>query len=97
MSDIGPRLDHLMQLQDLWSRGLAILTQPNNYSTEEDKANVKKLENALELLNAHMQKDFVSGQQTSYAQEINNLPKNAKEIPDEKRPDPPSTTWRDTV
>lgn len=77
-----------MQLQELWSTGLALCTQ--NYQTEMDKHRAKELVTALELLNAHMQKDFSS---VDYAREINSLPKDAKEIKDV----PKITTWHDTL
>ena len=91
MTDHGTRLDHLMDLQDLWGRGLAICTQ-GIYISEAEKQRAKELEIALKLLAAHMQKDFPD---VDYAREINALPKDAADIKD----DPPSdfTTHRDTV
>ena len=91
MTDHGTRLEHLMDLQDLWGRGLAICTQ-GMYQTEPEKERAKELKIALKLLVAHMQKDFPD---VDYAREINALPKNAEDIKD----DPPRdiTTHRDTV
>ena len=91
MEDIGTRLEHLMQLQDLWGRGLAIATQ--GYQTDLDKLLAKELQIALDLLTNHMQKDFISA---DYAKTINSLPKDANEIKDSPA-DPPPTSWRDTV
>ena len=78
MTDHGTRLEHLMDLQELWSKGLALAMQ--GYQTHSDKERIKELNIALTLLTAHMQKDFDT---TDYARAINALPKNAKDIPGE--------------
>jgi hypothetical protein len=80
MSDIGTRLDHLMELQELWSIGVAIarkLKDQGSYQAETERKMEEELEIALKLLAAHMQKDFPD---TDYAREINNLPKNPTDI-----------------
>lgn len=76
MQDVGTRLEHLMQLQDLWSTGLQILTT-KGYHTDLEREQAKELETALKLLSYHMMSDFTP---TNYAKEINNLPKDPKEI-----------------
>lgn len=79
MADVGTRLSHLMELQELWSTGLQILTT-GTYHTDEEDNQAKELEIALRLLAFHMMNDYNA---TPYAQEINNLPKDPKEIKDE--------------
>jgi hypothetical protein len=80
MSDIGTRLDHLMELQELWGTGVAIarrLKDQGSYQSETERKMEEELETALKLLAAHIQKDFPN---TDYAREINNLPKNPTDI-----------------
>ncbi len=74
--DVGTRLTHLMELQDLWATTLGILTRPG-FHTVLEKERAGQLEIALALLQHHMEKDY---DPTSTAREINNLPKDAKEI-----------------
>jgi hypothetical protein len=91
--DVGTRLQHMMDLQDQWSTAYGILTRPGYHSALEE-SRAKQLETALDLLQHHMEAEYNG---TQYAVTINDLPKDPKEIPDEKphRSDP--TTWRDTV
>lgn len=54
MEDRGRRrIDYLLDLHDIWSAGLALLTSPGWHNALElDQA--KKLEGALELLGYHL-------------------------------------------
>jgi hypothetical protein len=79
MNDVGTRLEHLSDLQELWSTGLDILTR-GTYHSEREKAQAEELEIALKLLENHMTKDF---NMQPYAREVNELPKNAEDIKDE--------------
>jgi hypothetical protein len=85
--DVGPRLEHMMQLQDLWSTAYAILTRPNLFHTDLEKARAKQIETALDLLQHHMEAEY---NLTQYARAIN-------EISKAKKPgDPPDiVTFRD--
>src|ERR1035437_8748414 len=88
--DVGTRLEHMMQLQDLWSTAYSIVTRPNLFHTELEQTRSVQLENALDLLQDHMEAE---DNLTQYAKEINELPKtNSKD-------NPPYgfTTHRDTV
>ena len=76
MDDVGKRIEHLMQLQESWSAALAFLTTSGWHSSLEKKR-AGELEIALALLQHHMEAEY---HETSYAVEINKLPKNAKEI-----------------
>lgn len=87
MNDVGRRIDFLMELQDLWSGGLAIATQ--GYMTKSDKEMAAKLEVALELLTNHLRNDFDI---RSYVQEINNLPE-PKRIKSTYRPSPGESNY----
>lgn len=75
MSDVGTRLEHLIDLHALWSWGLHISTQ--GYQTTIDIERAKDLTSAIKLLDAHMEKDF---KYVDYAKVINELPKDAKDI-----------------
>ena len=90
MKDVGTRLDHLADLQELWSFALSIETM-GQYQTEPSMERAAKLEGALQLLTAHMMNDYSA---TTYAQEINNLPKDARDI---KGPDDDDATGTSTV
>jgi hypothetical protein len=73
MTDVGTRLDHLNDLKDLWELGLRVLNnQSRLFDVTRTKLEIQKLEAALELLNAHMQKDF---NEINYIAAINTLPK----------------------
>lgn len=78
MQDTGTRLEHMADLQDLWSTGLAILTSGTYHSFQEQQE-ARELEIALRLLEHHMVHDY-STIETSYAKIINDLPKKAGEI-----------------
>lgn len=87
MADVGTRLQHLAELQELWSFAWEIETL--GYQTEPAKERAYKLEAALMLLEAHMTHDYSP---TTYAQVINNLPKDAKDIKDERDADATGTS-----
>ena len=73
--DVGTRLSHMMDLQQLWSDVYGILTRPTLFHTELEKARALQLEIALSLLQNHITAEF---DETRYARVINDLPK-AKE------------------
>jgi hypothetical protein len=86
--DMGTRLSHMMDLQQLWSDVYGILTRPTLFHTELEQARALQLEIALDLLQNHMEAEY---NLTQYAKEINDLPKPKKDDP------PDITTYRDTV
>ena len=93
--DVGTRVQHLMQLQDYWSTCYSLLTTTNVFHTEFEKARAVSLEIALSLLEHYIE---VGYDDVNYARLINALPKDAKEIPNAKKDDPPDIiTFRDTV
>jgi hypothetical protein len=75
--DVGTRIEHMMQLQNVWSTCYAIVTTPNRYHTDLEEARAKQLQIALDLLQHHMEAEF---NLVSYAKDINDLPKDPKEI-----------------
>ena len=88
--DVGTRLQHMMDLQMLWSDVYGILTRPNLFHTELEQARALQLEIALSLLQNHLESEYNLVQ---YAKEINDLPK-----PNPKRNPPDDfVTHRDTV
>ena len=85
MEDRGRRrVDYLMDLHLLWSDGLAIATQ--GYMTTSDKEMEIKLRHAIELLDNHLQNDFSF---LPYSRSINDIPKKAEDIPNDKNIDDP--------
>jgi hypothetical protein len=74
--DQGNRLDHLMQLHDLWSWSLAMCLR-STFHTVLEKEQQEKLEHALEMLN-----HIIMGYQTASTipQVINSLPREARII-----------------
>lgn len=84
MQDVGKRIDHMMELHDLWSGVLGLLTAPGWHNPEEEKQ-AHELEIALKLLTYHMQNDFCI---IDYAKVINELPKNPGDIRNELPPIP---------
>ena len=80
MSDIGTRLDHYMELQDLWSHGLQVLTT-KGWHSDKEKQQAQYLAIALELLQQVLECEYSP---KNYAIIINTLPKDPKEIPDEE-------------
>lgn len=80
MKDVGKRLDHLNELHNIWSFALGQLTDMNARDGNVFRENqAKELQIALDLLTFHMQNDYSP---TTYAQVINNLPKDANDIRD---------------
>ena len=77
--DSGNRLDHLMELHDLWSWSLAMCLR-GTFHTGLEQRQKEKLAVALEMLN-----HIIMGYQceTVVPQVINSLPKDPKEIPDD--------------
>jgi hypothetical protein len=75
--DVGTRLSHMMQLQDLWSTAYSILTRPDLYHTPLEDERAKQLGIALDLLQHHMESEY---NLVNYAKTINDLPKGAKDI-----------------
>ena len=69
--DMGTRIEHMMQLQDLWSTAYGILTRPSLFHTDLEKARAVQLEIALDLLQHHLEAEY---NLASYAREINDPP-----------------------
>ena len=86
--DVGTRLEHMMQLQDLWSTSYGILTRDNFYHTGWEYNRAAALGIALDLLQHHMEAEY---NLTQYAKEINDVSKSKKDDP------PDFVTHRDTV
>ena len=78
MTDVGTRLEHLADLQELWSFALGIETA-GGFQSVPSVERSQKLEAALNLLEAHMMNDY---KPTVYAYDINTLPKDAAQIVD---------------
>jgi hypothetical protein len=76
--DVGTRLEHMMDLQGLWSDVYGILTRPKMFHTEYEQIRAAQLELALDLLQHHMEAEY---NLTNYAKEINDLPKPKKDDP----------------
>jgi|SRR5271166_6538116 len=76
--DIGTRMEHLMQLQEIWSTCYAVLTQPNVHHSNLEKARALTLEIGLDLLQHHLESWY---NHLPYARTINDLPKDATKIP----------------
>jgi len=77
--DEGKRRDHLMDLHKLWTDGLSILlTQMSGSPTDIEKERQVKIENAIELLEAYLLKDYAFN--IEFGKVIDQLPK----IKDEK-------------
>lgn len=81
LDDVGTRMEHYADLQDIWSFGLGYLTRAG-WHTNEEKLQASYLVIALELLAQRMEEEY---KPTVYAQEINALPKDAKDIPDKEK------------
>jgi hypothetical protein len=65
--DVGTRLQHMMDLQDVWSVVYGILTT-DHFHTELEKERAGQLKIALDLLQHHMEAEFNT---TNYAKVIN--------------------------
>lgn len=70
MDDVGTRAQHLHELYDIWTEGLAYMSN-GHYLTVGDKIKIQELESAIKLLTFHMKLGFSD---TGYAREINQLP-----------------------
>jgi len=66
--DIGTRIQHMMELQEVWSDCYGILTRPNIYHTQLEEERAKQLNIALDLLQHHLESEY---NLTSYAKVIN--------------------------
>jgi hypothetical protein len=66
--DVGTRIQHMMDLQELWSTAYTILTRPNMFHTPLEEERAKALRIALDLLQNHMESEY---NETQYAKEIN--------------------------
>jgi hypothetical protein len=72
MSDEGTRMDHLSYVRALWATALDSLeARVPTYLSERDKSLMVKLKNAIELLDDHIEKDYVAWK---VAREINGIP-----------------------
>jgi hypothetical protein len=70
--DIGSRLQHMMELQELWSTAYAVLTRPDLFHTPLEEAHAEELRMALKLLENHLEAEY---NPSPYAKAINALPK----------------------
>ena len=77
--DVGTRLEHLMELHDLWGWSLHMCLR-GTFHTDLETAQQAKLECALEMLN-----HIIMGYQgaTDVPSVINSLPRDPKEIPND--------------
>lgn len=75
--DVGTRMQHYMELQEMWSTAYEIVTRENVYHTELEKEQASQLTVALTLLQRQLEAEYKS---TAYAKEINSLPKPTQEI-----------------
>jgi hypothetical protein len=72
MDDEGTRMDHLSHVRALWADTLTSLEDRHaTYLSERDKSLIAKLKNAIELLDEHIEKDYVAWK---VAREINGIP-----------------------
>jgi hypothetical protein len=79
MDHIGKRIEHLMELHELWSEGLRIASI--GHITEDDKVRIVELGSAIRLLEFYMQANY--DDYPEYGRTINLLPKNPEDIPNE--------------
>ena len=80
MDDVGTRIEHMSDLQDIWSGGLAMLLS-GTYHAPQELDQVKELEIALKLLENHMTHAYSD---VKYAKDINDLPIDPRDIKDNK-------------
>lgn len=81
MDDVQTRMQTLMELQDIWSHGLQILTT-KGWHSDLEKQQASYLTIALELLAQQLETEYSP---KTYAMEINKLPKDPAEIPTAER------------
>lgn len=79
MDDVGTRMQHYMELQDVWSHGLQVLTGPGWHSQKE-QTQAGYIIIALALLQDQLEADYHPTQQKFIAQEINKLEKTDLDI-----------------
>lgn len=70
MDDVGTRAQHLHDLHEIWTEGLAYM-QNGHYLTVGDKVRIEELEHAIRLLTFHMRLGYSD---TPYAKDINQIP-----------------------
>jgi hypothetical protein len=68
--DVGTRIQHMMELQEVWSDCYGILTRPNMYHTQLEEERAKQLSIALDLLQHHLESEYSL---TRYAKVINEV------------------------
>jgi hypothetical protein len=72
MTDVGTRLEHIADLKELWETAFHFLSMRNaKYMSQPELDNKAKLEIGLDLLNAHITKDYT--EESEYRREINDL------------------------
>jgi hypothetical protein len=71
MEDTGTRLQHLMELQDVWSTAYAMLTT-KRWHSQKEKNQAEELNIALELLAHAIMNEY---SELGLARTINDLPK----------------------
>lgn len=85
MDHVGTRIEHMMDLHELWSEGLRIAnTEP---VSPKDKECIAELGPALKLLEFYMQCNY--DDYPVYGRAINLLPKKAEDITDERQESTP--------
>lgn len=73
MTDVGTRMDHLVELYDTWNEGLTIAeNSEKKYSTPLGAAQLVELKHAVQLLWFHIAKDYDRFQHSTI---IDRLPK----------------------
>jgi len=81
MDHQGTRMEHMMDLHELWSEGLRIAnTDP---VSPRDKECIAELGPALKLLEFYMQSGW--DDYPTYGRAINSLPRKAEDITDERQ------------
>ena len=91
--DVGTRIQHMVELHDLWNTAYGILTRPDLYHTDLEKERAKNLQIAIDFLIHHLEAEF---NVTPYAKEINSSGPPPMSIRPKVDPDD-FTTHRDTV
>ena len=79
MDNVGRRIEHLSDLQNLWGFALGLLLA-GTYHSPEEREQAAALEIALDLLERHMSYAYAYDNQHYYAQMINQLPKRGTDI-----------------
>lgn len=77
LDDVGTRMEHLMDLHNIWSFGLSLLEKPGWFYTALENDHALLLRAALKMLEYRLEEEYSP---TPYAKTINSLPKDAKDI-----------------